>query len=469
MSDHLDTATHGGVPPPPKPKDGYLRAAVVQLDFLPAATIKNVNLLEQPMIRPTEPNWFQTSFESQYRRVREWESNIGKRIRNVYVEHEVARISQLLTTLASWHVKVVVFPEYSVAPECIERLLSFTKDMVVVFGTHSVETPDIDSGLYKRLGVEDPECGTAVAPIAVDGALLHLQPKLNKNHLENGLIVGSHWHPIELPGEKELKMGVLICLDFLSREAQSYQAYVAGKIDQCKLVAVPSLTPDYTVDGFRNHSIEDAQRYGRTVLYADVASGGGSSIFVDSASAPAGSFPFAIPTISKNEEGVVVVDLDVEYTATSENVHRKYVDRPAAIPVALSTLRYPILEDDSKYLAAIRSTLANCEMSSRQELTRCLKDKISDFKNLADGSAPTMQQRLNVLIETFERARSSEDILSQLRDVIFSKTTLPMSALNKIRLQVALDDANALRGNVVEMVRISDLVQRLTALCEDVT
>ena len=88
------------------------------------------------------------------------------------------------------------------------------------------------------------------------GRLLALQPKLHAAKPEVGsLKLGKSWSPIELPPSFPSPLGVLICLDFLSTEDAQHRKLVGDQLDQCRFLAVPSLTPSHTINEFGDSSI----------------------------------------------------------------------------------------------------------------------------------------------------------------------------------------------------------------------
>jgi len=295
--------------------------------------------LEQPPVAPKTkdwPNWFGTDFSSTLQRLRDWQKETGRELRSIYSQYHQKRLEEILRFCAEWGVQLLVLPEYSVPPECLSALLAYTRNMTVVFGTHTVEGRLLDAGEYSRFGCPQPAPRTAVAPVAVDGVLRAFQPKLTQNWLETGLILGTAWDAIELE-QHQTALGVFICLDFIHRDGTAHRNHVAEKLKRCGLLAVPSLTPYHTVPEFDARAQMDAIRYGHPVLYADSAEGGGTSIYVDSVlEKQNGFFPFSIPSLGRGEEGIVIADIDVAMTEVAGKVSRRFQERDAAIPVAAS-------------------------------------------------------------------------------------------------------------------------------------
>jgi predicted amidohydrolase len=457
-------------PAPPPAKDGYLRVAVVQLAFHPAAAIGRVHLLQQPPLSPDSqswPNWFETDLSNAMRNVRACQKRIGKKLRSIYVDHQSRRLVEIIRTCAAWDIQVLVFPEYSVPPECLEHVVPATKGMTVVLGTHSVEAHRVDSGFYAQFGIAAPVPGTSVAPVAIDGVIKHFQPKLNRNHLEDGMSDGESWDPVDLPSAQ--KMGILICLDFLKREALQYRTHVAPKIDDCKIIAVPALTPKYTTDRFDAKALDESVGYGRSALFADNAAGGGSSIAVASALArPSGVFPYGIPSLAVGEEGIVAVDIDVDYSRTAEKVQRSYSDRTAVIPVAASAFRYRTVQKDADHIKALSRMFQGVDLTCRASVARVLEQNEEAIAGLADKCSPTAASTINDVLENRDQARSAEELLCRLRHVELSDDIYPLQGVDQLRVRAAVDEAEAFEPSRAEEEAAVRLRRRLRELSEEV-
>jgi predicted amidohydrolase len=460
------------LPPPPPVPEGYIRAAAVQLDFRAAAVCRDIHLLEQPPMSPKDPgwpDWFGVAANS-LPRVVEWQKEIGRELRSLYVECESRRLRELLEVCRRWGVQLLVFPEYSVSPECLDPLLPQTKGMTVVFGTHAVEPHLIDSGYYGRFGIAAPPCGTAVAPVAVDGALHCYQPKLNATNHELGMTLGTQWDPVTITNPVTTCLGILICLDYLSTDELPYHTYVGTKIKGCRILAVPSLTPKHTTDEFEARSIVQSKRYGRPVVYANIADGGETSIFVDSEIAQPGvEFPYGIPQFARFEEGMIVADIDCDYTGVDEKSSRRYSSRPATIPRAASVFRYGAIREHLEISEELASIFRSCDLTERQQISAAISANIPQIISIATRSTETAQRRLNMLHARYAQARCAEDLLRMLRDIEFSEDVVPMPQLDLLRLKaarvMAKTKARDSNSSIHEEDVMLQLRKRLIALC----
>src|SRR6185436_9436379 len=120
------------------------------------------------------------------------------------------------------------------------------------------------SGVYERLGAADPSqkpvIGSAVAPVIQAGRALALQPKLSASRSEPDLIPGRQWAPLPLG---EARLGVLTYLDFLKLRDADVAPLVGRGIDECAVLAVPSLTQLTAVTNFERNAEELLSSWGR--------------------------------------------------------------------------------------------------------------------------------------------------------------------------------------------------------------
>jgi hypothetical protein len=226
----------------------------------------------------------------------------------------------------------------------------------------------------------------------------------NKTHLERDMLLGAAWDTIDIANPIALKLGVLICLDYLSRDAAPFRAYVGDKIGACRLLAVPSLTPHHTIGEFNARSTSEAKRLGRAVVYANIANGGGTSILVDSGmDMPHAEFPYGIPELARCEEGIVVADIDCELTAPDEKPSRLFSDRTAAVPIAAALLRYATVEEEVSANTQMARIFGQCDMNSCLSLSNAVESNDTALRQLADQSPQTRQLRLNMLLDRHDQ------------------------------------------------------------------
>lgn len=409
------------------------------------------------------PDWFGINHLSGLGSLREWRKTAGREMRKLYCEYQQQRVAEILRVCRSWGVHLVVLPEYSIPPECLEGLLAETRGMVVVFGTHAVEPRFLRNGVYAKLRANMPVAGTSIAPVAIDGAIRYFQPKLNKTHLELDMKLGTSWDPVNVGGPIAARLGVLICLDYLRRDAHPCRTHVGKKIDDCRLLAVPSLTPHHTISEFTARSLAETKRYGRPVVYANIADGGGTSIFVDSArDKPQMEFPYAIPELGRGEEGLIVADIDLTATMPDEKPSRLFSDRTAAVPIAAALLQYKTTEEDSGMSAELARVLGPCDVTSCVSLSEAVAANEAALRDLSKRAPNTQQLRLNMLLDRHEQFCEPEEFLRLLRDLPLSDAIDPSIDIEDMRLEVAEQMASAFKTSNDDAEVMASIKRRLS-------
>ncbi|GAB4563796.1 MAG: hypothetical protein Tsb0020_13270 [Haliangiales bacterium] len=433
----------------------YTRVAVVQLDIVPAALLQHRSPLEDPLFEIGAPDGLapisgdvSPSWSARLEELR-------KRVRGAYVDQLRRRLWAALEACRAWGVKLVVCSEYSVPLELVVPMAEAFGDMVIVAGTHGVERLR-SRGVYDYLGAPLPTPGTAVAPVLYGGRIVALPTKLNPAKPEVGsLVSGTEWSPVALAAEgMSHAMGVLVCLDFLYRESPRSRELIGAALDECRFLAVPSLTPLHSLPEFDAKGWEEARRYGRPVLYANCAQEGGTSIFVDDGRAvDLRRFPSDAPgLLERGDEGVVVADVNLGFERVGSST--RYDHARALRPVALASLVYrhraelaeyaewldahaPMFDDDRRVDDALRAV-----GEAREVLLR------------AGGAAESSSRsrRIRQLVSVHGRINTAEELRRYLREVIVSDDTLPLAG---VRAALQLGAAEAINDWLREDVEIS--------------
>lgn len=275
--------------------------------------------------------------------------NLRRRVRRLYTEQLWLRVEAILKACIARGVQLVVFPEYAIPAELLERLSKAAGDCVVIAGSHFVGRAVIDQKIYERLGGEQRKdlLRNSVSPVLHAGKLLALVPKLHPAEPELGTIrPGDDWQPVSLPEPIPGPMAVMICLDYLARQTEKHQELVARPYEGCRFVAAPALSKAHAEDDpFRAKALEDARGYRRPVLFANIAQWGRSTIFVsDRRPADNRRFPEQVGLLEAGEEGVIIADVDlgVERAGLSAIYEQ---DLPLK-PVAAASLVYRGIERD---------------------------------------------------------------------------------------------------------------------------
>jgi WD40 repeat protein len=370
---------------------------------------------------------------------------LRRRIRETYDAHLLGRVQAILAACRAWKAEVVVFPEYSIPWEILGGVAEAAGEMVVVAGTHTVEPAAKRSGIYERLALPPeamPALGLSIAPVLHRGRLLGLSAKLNASQHEPQMKPGDAWAPIEMPGGIPGPMGILVCLDFLYRESTAHRALVAEAMEQCRFLAVPSLTPSYTLPEFAGKAWEEARRYGRPVLYCDGTEGGGTAIYVDEGRpTDLRRFPEHAGLLEAGDEGVIVADVDLGYERPGRST--RYAGSHPVFPVAAATLVYlanPTAEKYARWLEEAGPLLSRDDddaVETLVERVRTGRDVLLNAGALSGGAA--RGRRLSRLVREIEKVTSVNEIRQLTRDVVVPAGVLPLAALRAAMAKGAAD------------------------------
>lgn len=391
---------------------------------------------------------------------------LRKKVRDFYCKHLMGRVEAVLEACRSWKIDIVVFPEYSLPWEILPQIARTADDMVVVAGTHAVDSAAIKEKVYTQLGWESdvvPELGMAVCPVLRSGRLIALQPKLNPAKPEEGhLRPGKNWQPVELrdlPGPA----GIVICLDFLFRESTAHRDMVSPKLPECRFLAVPSLTPHYTLSEFAAKAWEEARRYGRPVLYSDCADGGGTSIYVDRGrEQDLRSFPLHVGYLERHDEGMIVADVafDLVPRGSSTRYGSGQIIRPYAAASFVHT-HEPAEQAYATWLDQLTPVLDQPDAEAIKKVSQQIASN-RDLLNRAGSHsrANIRRHRLDRLQEDHDYITNMEDFRCLTREVIIPSKVLPQQALRAIMAQMAFEKVWALLTKYQE-TRLGPVAERL--------
>jgi tetratricopeptide (TPR) repeat protein/predicted amidohydrolase len=411
--------------------------AVVQLDYHPAAIYDGRAIIEDPLgdLRETLAVPEDSSSALLERR-----STLRQRIREAYVDSLVVKLRAILRACAGWGVEVLVFPEYSIPWQALERVAAETAvapGMIVVAGTHAVSRDALKDGVYERLGwlrEQRPALLTAVAPVLRGGGLLGLVGKLAPNKDEDAgrsFKASRAWTTVQM-GDDLGSLAVLICIDFLYREHPSHREIVASDLAQARLCAVPSLTPWHSQDEFAATGKKDAERYDRPVLLANIAKYGGSTIFNDDdPKAPKRAFPWGIATLDPGEEGVVVADVDLGFTRPRSST--SYDTTRPVRPYAAASLVHRHTAELDEYATWAQDFLSRFEQGDA-ELEQAIEELESAKPLLMHTAelpgAPTRTKRLRRLFDDLGNL-DIDRIRELTREIVLPGDALPLPLVRR--------------------------------------
>jgi tetratricopeptide (TPR) repeat protein len=358
---------------------------------------------------------------------------LSDRIEQAYLAQLVLKLRALLTTCRGWGVKLVVLPEYSVPAAALEAVVEAAGDMVVVAGSCFVDQGVRKSGIFDRLGMPRPGLRQSVATVinATQGhrfvAKLHAVP----DEASMNLAGASEWEPVPLPDAFGGPLGVLICLDFLERQYESYTKLVAPKLDACRLLAVPALSSEKSLPLFEGHLTEEAGPRRRPVLFANHAPGGGSTIVVNELSLDElGEFPVHAGVLEKGEEGLLVSDVDLAVVGVGRKIGR-YGEALPCRPFAAASLIY------SGATPALATWYAELGALLPQHLGEADEGDVIDLvvewleKNPPPraGESPMQKRRWDRLYQDLTRVSDIESLRRLTREVVLPANVLPLPDL----------------------------------------
>lgn len=410
----------------------YTRVAVVQIDYHPAVLLNRRSPLGDP-IEDAEDDPLLPSKGYVPASLHEEFTGLRTRIRHAYTGQLLSKLKAILKACQEWQVQLVVFPEYSIPPELLGEVASAAGSMIVVAGSHMVEPGTPQSEFYKSLGAKVPPLtGESVCPVLYLGKLLALQPKLNPAESEGAMTPGTTWTPVALPEEVPGPMGVLLCLDFLYRESESYEKLVSAPLKNTLFLVVPSLTPHYTLPEFRAKAHEEARRYKRPVLYSDGAKGGGTTIFVDEkCSLDKGRFPEHIGVLEPGDEGIIVAD--VALGAKRAGRSKPFGPSRLVKPVAAATLVYRARPEEQQYaewLDSLAPLLTRDDDEALHELLNKVGAARSFLVTERESESPrTRDQRLRELVLSHGGVTKVEELRRFLREVVIPEQVLPLESV----------------------------------------
>jgi len=345
--------------------------------------------------------------------------------------------------------------------------------MVVVAGTHAVTRAARTNGVYQRLGRVAPPALEAVAPVLHHGKLLALTSKMHAARPERGTLRESErWSTIELPPDLGLPspLGVVICLDFLVAPGAEPDKITRDKLQQARLLAVPSWTPTHTLREFEAAAWVSAARGRTPVLYANVTAHGGSTIYVDQEHGhEAGRFPQQIGRLDAGDEGVVVVDVDL--SDQRRGTLTQFLDHQIVTPIAQASLVYQSHPAGAAYAAWLEAQAPALARGANDDdgLDDVLAAIEADAAILrAAGALPGAAARglrLRSLLNYPEGLNRIEDVACRVREVVLPANVVTHGFVRAAMARgagQAIDDLllhGELRGQQRELVAIRDRLQ----------
>ncbi len=448
----------------------FTRVAVVQLDFLPAALSHRRSPLEDPLFRPGEPDGLAPQGEPLSRELAKQLKALRARIRATYVRQLQLRIEAVVRAAQRWNVELLLFPEYAVPWELLKPLSRLAPEMVVVAGSHAVEPAAIRERVYGALDWhEKVRRGEAVSPVLHHGLIKHMQGKLHTSRFEDQLTSSQTWGLASVGGLGPF--GTLICLDFLERQSERFTTLAADELRRARFLVAPSLTPLHTVREFASKAQEEAKRYGRPVLYADGAAGGGSTVFADEGRmSELFGFPDRVGVLEAGEEGLLVADVDLGFERAGRST--RYDNQPPVRAVALANFTYEARAVEAPYIQWLKGLAQDLGADDDDDALDRVLDavEVSEDMLLDAGSVPrarARERRMQTLVHERDGITTMAQCRQLLREVVLGPEVLPMLTLRQALARGAADQIAAWTGGAA-VDTLVDVQVRLRQYAEPV-
>jgi len=181
-----------------------------------------------------------------------------------------------------------------------------------------------------------------------------LQPKLSPAVPEaRSLTPGKAWTPVKERLPEQIVGPWRADLPGLPLPGgHQHQTLVAGGLEECRFLAVPSYTPHYTAKEFTAQAIIDSRRYKTPVLWADAAHGGGSSIHVDEGHpGDLRLFPEHAGYLEAGDEGVIAARVNLGYVRPGDSTPYDASQKRPIEPFAAASLVYRSTQRGDQYAA----------------------------------------------------------------------------------------------------------------------
>lgn len=334
-----------------------LRVATVQLDAHVAFEKPNVQYLGEPLGEPLLGRMI-ARLNADTPILGDLEQ-LQQHITTAYIRGFAPRIAAILWFCKHQKVDLVVFPEYTIPGQMLPTLRELAAETrcTIIAGTHLVTTDLLADPAYAACFITPPPVDHAIAPVITPDALVKYQTKLWQTQWEPQLACGDQVMPFTYttPDAQEVPFGVVICIDFLRHRDEAAAAYHDTWSRENRLLFVTSNTPDDTPQRFQASALDLYQHFQMPVVYANIARHGGSGVFgygrADGEPLEANT---AMPPLPPGHEGVCIVELQVEATATKRPSSLLQVPpvRPVAYALILASSEEPELASATAALLA---------------------------------------------------------------------------------------------------------------------
>jgi hypothetical protein len=371
---------------------GSIRVALVQLDYQPSVILANPAIEEPSMVAEGEGI---TSLRLSDQQFAEQIDAMRSEIAKKYESFMRQRVKQILELLNNRSVDLVVFPEYSIPANCLLEINKYAGNYTVVAASHTVTPETID--ICKKLNIEigSSDIGKSICPIRLKGGQWQRIDKLSPSNFETNLKAGTIWQPIRLQNRngKDFSFALFLCVDFINDNETNLQQIVQRDIwEKVDFGVVSSYSP--TLRDFKQKAISLSERAGRPIIYANIASIGGSQIYCHIRDKNYFTERNGTKALVPGDEAILIVDLD------SDQFERKPTHLPVSSTSELVAL-LPILpkEKFSKYHALIEKIH---NTSSDETIREILKNELPELNGIIareSEASSVLKAKVHALID----------------------------------------------------------------------
>lgn len=434
-----------------------LRIAAIQLHYLPAYFDGAEDYLAEPLV--SVPSLEDASVAAQ---IREWRLHL----RSTYCRLFLRKLEAIVSYCAAAGCRLLVFPEYSVPVECLDRLrqLSLQLKLAILAGSARMRRnhPGLSSVL-PELDVEQVH-GRAVATI-FDGGHATFITKVHPSRYDPGVganpaVAGASSGRIVIEG---MALRVWICSDFLA----------AGSPEDCNpdVAVIISNTPalgDFAVriqDSTEEEAIGRAyrlQKQGHGSVFVNNADRGGTKTFFDNRESASRSMEAADGTwgqcdilgsrvvrcgIPAGTEGIVITDVVKEEKRVAFRQH-------AVVPIIHCS--GPEDSETNDLTELIKACRASGSIESR---VRLLRSRVP--LSLRGGKQNAVLRAMLADLESRRESVGDADVLDRMFQVCVVHEEAPSLEVWRHRASgVTLDVLRGLPSGSVDARAIQECIDR---------
>jgi|GEM_PF-718479 len=284
-----------------------IRAAVVQFDYQPTAFL-NYSYIQEPALLGEGEQGI-TSLHLTVPGVEKQIENFREDVAKAYEEFTSERLYCILKRLIEIKVDLVVFPEYSIPANCLSLIDKSAGDIVVIAGSHTVTSRTLDTCTAVGINLTSDDVGRSICPVRISPNAWERIDKLTKSKWEIPSKFGATWKTLKIKvDDVDLTFAVFLCVDFINENDQTYQEIVSRDIwSKVDFGIVPSYSP--VIRDFEQRARPVTERAGVPILYANVASVGGSRIYCHFRESDSFVELHSTRPLAAGDEAVIIVDI----------------------------------------------------------------------------------------------------------------------------------------------------------------